>query len=74
MKIELTPQEQALLEAREIAFAPGRDYTEEEALAMLDAVRDSEVYYSQGEDAETQRLYSWYAALGDKLFTLIPEA
>lgn len=74
MIIELTPQEQALLKAREIAFTPGRDYTEEEALAMLDAVRDSEVYYSQGEDAETQRLYSQYAALGDKLFALIPEA
>ena len=43
-------------------------------LAMLDAVRDSEVYYSQGEDAETRRLYSQYAALGDKLFALIPEA
>ena len=69
----MTPQEVALLEARDIAFEPGRDYTEEDALAMLDAVRDSEVYYSQGEDAETQRLYSQYAALGDTLFALIPE-
>lgn len=74
MKIELTPQEVALLEARNIAFEPDQDYAEDDALALLDAVRDSEVYYSQGEDAETQRLYSQYAALGDKLFALIPEA
>ena len=74
MKIELTAPDVALLEARNIAFAPGQDYAEDDALALLDAVRDSEVYYSQGEDAETQRLYSQYAALGDKLFALIPEA
>lgn len=72
MKIELTPQEVALLKARDIAL-PGRDYAEDDALALLDAVREAEVYYSQGEDAETQRLYSQYAALGDKLFALIPE-
>ena len=73
MKIKLTPQEVALLEAREIAFAPGQDYAEDDALALLDEVRAAEVYYSQGEDAETQRLYSQYAALGDKLFAIIPE-
>lgn len=74
MKIELTPQEVALLKARDIAFEPGRDYAEDDALALLDEVREAEVYYSQGEDAETQRLYSQYAALGDTLFALIPEA
>ena len=44
MKIELTPQEQELLKARNIAFEPGRDYGEDDALAMLDEVRAAEVY------------------------------
>lgn len=73
MKIELTPQEQKLLKARNIAFEPEQDYTEEDALAILDEVRDAEVYYSQGEDTERRHLYSQYAALGDKLFAIIPE-
>lgn len=73
MKIELTPQEQELLKARNIAFEPGRDYGEDDALAMLDEVRAAEVYYSQGEDTKTRDLYSQYATLGDKLFSIIPE-
>ncbi|HJB20940.1 MAG TPA: hypothetical protein H9773_04470 [Candidatus Fournierella merdavium] len=73
MKIELTPQEVALLEAENIPFVSGQEYTEDAALDLLERVRDMEVSFAQGEDDETQRRYRQYAALGDKLFALIPE-
>ena len=73
MVFDLNSQEVELLKQKNITFIPGRDYTEDDALAILDEVRDAEVYYSQGEDTDSRHLYSQYAALGDKLFAIIPE-
>lgn len=73
MKIELTPQEVALLKAENIPFVSGQEYTEDAALDLLEKVREAEVSYAHGDDDETQRRYRQYTALGDKLFALIPE-
>lgn len=73
MKIELTQQEQKLLSDHNISFDPDRDYSDDEALDLLDQVRDAEVYYSQGEDSHSKRMYREYSTLGDKIFFMIPE-
>ena len=73
MKIELTPQEVALLEAEEIPFRQNGDYTEDEALELLERVREAEVAYSQGTDEATERRYRQYSELGNRLFGMIPE-
>ena len=53
MKIELTPQEVELLENEGIQFLQSGDYTEDEALELLERVREAEVAYSQGTDEKT---------------------
>ena len=71
MTIDLTAQEVTLLSNKSIPFDGSYDYTEE-ALELLDQVRDAEVSYSQGTDAQSVRLYEQYGDLADKLFALIP--
>ncbi len=73
MRIELTPQEEALLEAEKIPFRQNGDYTEDEALELLERVREAEVAYSQGTDEATERRYRQYSELGNRLFEMIPE-
>lgn len=72
MTIDLTAQEVTLLVNKNIPFDGLYDYTDEEALELLDQVRDVEVSYSQGTDAQSVRLYEQYGDLADKLFALIP--
>lgn len=72
MIIRLTEQEKELLLKEHIEFSEDGNYTEDAALRLLDAVRDAEVEYAQGEDSESRRLYNQYADLGDKLFSMIP--
>lgn len=72
MKIELTPKETALLESGGIAFSANHDYTEDEALDLLERVRELEVLCSQGTDKETEQRYQAYSSLGDKLFEMTP--
>lgn len=72
MKIELTPQEVELLENEGIQFLQSGDYTEDEALELLERVREAEVAYSQGTDEKTERRYRQYSELGDRIFKMIP--
>lgn len=72
MTIDLTAQEVTLLANKSIPFDGSYDYADEEALELLDQVRDAEVSYSQGTDAQSVRLYEQYGDLADKLFALIP--
>lgn len=72
MKIEMTEVEQALLAAETIPFDPNRDYTEDEALNLLDQVREIEIFYSQSENKASEALYYRYKILGDKIFSMIP--
>ena len=64
MRIELTPQEVALLKAEEIPFRQNGDYTEDEALELLERVREAEVAYSQGTDEATEKRYGSIPSLG----------
>lgn len=73
MKIELTPQEVELLESDGILFLQNSDYTEDEALELLERVREAEVSCSQGTDEATEKRYRQYSKLGDKIFEMIPE-
>lgn len=73
MKIDLTPQEVELLKNEGIPFLHNGDYTEDEALELLERVRETEVAYSQGTDEKTERRYRQYSELGDKIFKMIPE-
>lgn len=72
MKFRLTETEIRLLKEREISVDTSRDYTEEEAFALLERVRDIEVMYSQ-DDGEGEKLFLLYGDLADKLQQQIPE-
>ena len=48
------------------------DYSEDEALDLLDQVREAEVSYSQCEDQKGIDLYTSYCLIGDKIFNAIP--
>ncbi len=73
MKVKLTQQEQRLLATENILFDSTQDYTKDAALDILEQVRAVEVEYSQGDDTKLKQQYNLYAALGDKLFNMIPE-
>lgn len=73
MRIVLTKREQNLLAAKAIPFDPNQDYSDDDALELLDLVREAEVSYSQGEDCTSRELYYQYARLGDKIYDLIPD-
>lgn len=72
MKINFTPNETELLRGSGIDYDAGRDYSEDEALELLETVRDAEVSYAQETDAEGTRLYNDYCRLGDKIAAMIP--
>lgn len=71
MKFDLTEQEIALLKKKGIAVE--KVYTEEEALTLLDQVRDIEISYAQFTDGAEKSLYFQYGDLADKIQAQIPE-
>lgn len=73
MKFELTKKEIDLLVDKNIPFDSLRDYTDDEALDLLEQVRDIEVNYAQKYDTEGERFYFLYGNLADKIQGQIPE-
>lgn len=73
MKFQLTGHEQQLLKDRNIPFDPRQDYTIDEALELLDQVRDAEVMYAQDYGNTQETLYFLYGDLADKIHAQIPE-
>ena len=73
MTILLTDKERSYLADGGVIIDSQREYSEDEALQILDRVRDLEVQYAQTETYEGQFLYRAYCDIGDKIFYMIPE-
>ena len=75
MKIMISKEEKQLLEAEGIALNEDKDYTEDEALSLLDEIYDAEIMYSNfpDEDARSQKKAESFAHLADKIQQAIPD-
>lgn len=73
MKLNLTVAETKILEKAGIAFREDGVYSEDEALDLLDQVRDAEISVAQFPSGKERILFERYAAIGDKIFEQIPE-
>ena len=73
MKFSLTQQEEELLQNKGILFDKSKEYTEDEALDLLELVREVEILYAQFTGGAEETLYFQYGRLADKLYTQIPE-
>lgn len=73
MIFKLSEAEIELLAKRGIPFTPAHDYTEDEALELLEKVREVEVEYAQDYGNERERLFFQYGDLADKIHMQIPE-
>lgn len=73
MKLNLTVEEAKILEEAGIAFREDGAYSEDEALDLLDQVRDAEISVAQFPSGKESNLFDRYAEIGDKIFAQIPE-
>lgn len=75
MKIQLNSEQQQKLAGYGITVLPEKEYSEDEALELLDQVYDIEVLYAQDADinAAARRLANEYAAIADTIRNQIPE-
>ena len=73
MKFDLSNAEISLLKRRNVSFSASKEYGEDEALDLLDAIREIEVSYAEREDPEGERLYTAYQNIADKVYREIPE-
>lgn len=73
MKLSLTASEIHSLSDAGISFREDGEYSEDEALELLEQVREAEVFTAQYTSGERKKLFDTYAAIGDKLFAQIPE-
>lgn len=76
MRIILNSADISLLERAKITFNPTADYSEDEALQLLERVYDEEVFYAQDADTKpsAQMDATDYAHLADKIQVQIPAA
>lgn len=74
MRIVLNDREKELLEKAKIDYSAMSDYSEMEALDLLDEVHDVEAKYANfpKDDREAQKLFDEYATLADKIQDQIP--
>ncbi len=70
MKIKLNNTDIDLLHEAGIEFKPENEYSDDEALDLLDRVYDNEVFFAQDENS---RKANAYADLADKIQEQIPE-
>ena len=70
MRILLTDAEQKLLEQKNIPYSSD-EITEDEALDLLEQVREIEVLFSQSNDPASKKLFYAYQRLADKIHQLI---
>lgn len=73
MKINLTEQETELLKEAGIQFDAIHDYTDDEAITLLEQVRDVEVSFAQFTGGDQEKKYYKYGNLADKIYAIIPE-
>ncbi len=75
MKIILSLQEFEHLKKAEIEISPDIEYSEDEALEILEKVQDIEAMYSNypDNDKNAYALSDIYAAIADKIYKMIPE-
>ena len=73
MKLNLTVEEAKILEEAGIVFREDGAYSEDEALDLLDQVRDAEISVAQFPSGKERILFERYVAIGDKIFAQIPE-
>lgn len=71
MKISLSQSEIDLLSRKGVTVDSTYEYTDDEALDLLDNVRDIEVSYAQGTDTVSTDLYKKYGDIADKLSAMI---
>ena len=76
MKIMISSAEKMFLEMEGIAFSEEKDYTDEEALSLLDDIYDAEIKYSNfpEENAEAQKTAESFAHLADRIQQAIPDS
>ena len=73
MKFALTTQEIKLMQNEGIQFEADREYSDFEALDLVELVRDVEISYSQFTTVSGKRMYQEYGNLADKMQCQIPE-
>ena len=75
MRIQLNSDQRQMLVGFGITILPNKEYSEDEALDLLDQVYDIEVLYAQDADtnAAARRLANDYAAIADVIRNQIPE-
>lgn len=73
MKLNLTASEIQALSYAGISFRESSEYSEDEALELLEQVREAEVSVAQFTSGDRKKQFDTYAAIGDKLFAQIPE-
>lgn len=75
MKIQLNSAQRQMLAGYGITILPDHEFSEDEALDLLDQVYDIEVLYAQDADtnAAARRLANEYAAIADAIRNQIPE-
>lgn len=75
MRIQLNSDQRQMLAGFGITILPDKEFSEDEALDLLDQVYDVEVLYAQDADtnAAARRLANEYAAIADAIRNQIPE-
>ncbi len=73
MIFAFSESEKQLLHHANIRFSDSKDYDEDEALALLDSIRDAQVEYAQDEGQDANQMHDAYMKLGDKIYAAIPE-
>lgn len=75
MRIQLNEAEKNLLEKVGISIDPAAEYTEDQALDILDEVYEAEIYYAQSADTDrsAKKRAAEIAAIADKIQGQIPE-
>lgn len=73
MKFSFSEQERNLLKNVGVFCEETNEYTEDEALDLLDRLREAEVSYAQFNKGHEASLYLRYGELADKLYAQIPD-
>ena len=71
MRIEFTVDEKRLMDSRKISYHDG-EYSEDEALNLLEDLHDVEIYFAMNGDDASRKMAGRYARLADKVQELIP--
>lgn len=73
MRFVLTEREQVLLRNAKLEFLENYEYTDDEALLLLDQIRAVEVSYAQYSGGVEEQLYFEYGDIADKIHKAIPD-